>query len=306
MTKSKKALTRQTTIFSRLNAGQIVNVKALAEEFGVGVRTIQKDMNERLSSTYDIVDKGHGNYAFAEGYRLRSAEDEEEKIAISLMKSLQQSAIPEMQEYIDTVIPTTKNYEEMFLFDLDFEPIEDIGTFKVILKAIQWKVGLQFVYTKTDGSTKEVTVHPYRIANFKNYWYLMAYDLQDEKIKSYYLKNISKLHNLYENFIANEAMQQELEATCAQIDSPWYGAGAFQVTLSLRGDAQFYLLRNLPKHMKVIDESEDHTLVRMDYNSDHDVLTLVKKWLPDIEIVDNTLLSKKLDKTLQTFLDRSK
>ena len=140
MKKNQKALIRQTTIFSRLNAEETVNVKTLAEEFGIGIRTIQKDMNERLASTYDIVDLGHGNYAFAEGYRFKGADDEEEKIAISLMKSLQHSAIPDMNDYIDSALPTAINYEEMFLFDLDFEPIDDIGTFKIILKAIQWRV----------------------------------------------------------------------------------------------------------------------------------------------------------------------
>ncbi len=306
MTKSQKSLIRQTTIFSRLNAGETVNVKTLAEEFGVGIRTMQKDMNERLMSTYDIVDLGHGNYAFAEGYRLKGTDDEEEKIAISLMKSLQHSAIPDMNDYINTALPTAKNYEEMFLFDLDFESIENIGTFKVILKAIQWRVGLEFNYTKTDGSTKEVTVHPYRIANFKNYWYLIAYDLLDEKIKAYYLKKIDRLHTLYENFIANEATEKELVQLCSRIDSAWYSDGESQAILCVRGDARFYLERHLPHHMKIIEQKEDYTTMSINYNSETEVLGLVKKWLPDIEIIDNPGLSQKLDETLKTFLKRKK
>jgi len=306
MTKSQKSLIRQTTIFSRLNAGETVNVKTLAEEFGVGIRTMQKDMNERLMSTYNIVDLGHGNYAFAEGYRLKGTDDEEEKIAISLMKSLQHSAIPDMNDYINTALPTAKNYEEMFLFDLDFESIENIGTFKVILKAIQWRVGLEFNYTKTDGSTKEVTVHPYRIANFKNYWYLIAYDLLDEKIKAYYLKKIDRLHTLYENFIANEATEKELVQLCSRIDSAWYSDGESQAILCVRGDARFYLERHLPHHMKIIEQKEDYTTMSINYNSETEVLGLVKKWLPDIEIIDNPGLSQKLDETLKTFLKRKK
>ena len=306
MKKNQKALIRQTTIFSRLNAGQTINVKALAEEFGVTVRTIQIDMNERLSTTYDIVALGHCNYAFAEGYRLKSAEDEEEKIAISLMKSLQQRAIPDMNDYINSALPVAKEYEEMFLFDLDFEPIEDIGTFKVILKAIQWRIGLEFVYTKPDGRMKDVTVHPYRIANFKNYWYLIAYDLLDEKIKAYYLKNISRLHTLYENFIADEATQKELEQTCSGIDSAWYSMEESQVTLRVCGDARLYLERHLPHHIEIVEQTENFSLMRMHYNDDSEVLSLVKRWLPDIEIVDDSVLAEKLDKTLQAFLNRTK
>ena len=304
MLKSQKALIRQTTIFSRLNAGETVNIKTLAEEFGVGVRTMQKDMNERLSNTYDIVDLGHGNYAFAEGYRFKGADDEEEKIAISLMKSLQQSAIPDMNDYINAALPAVKSYEEMFLFDLDFEPIEDIGTFKIILQAIQWQVGLEFTYTKVNGGTKETTVYPYRIANFKNYWYLIAYDLLDEKIKTYYLKKIDKLHTLYENFMSNETTEKELKQICAQIDSAWFDGGESQVTLGVRGDAQFYLERHLPHHMTIIEQKEDYMAINISYSNETEVLSLVKKWLPDIQILDNPELSQKLDKTLLAFLDR--
>ena len=302
MTKSQKTLIRQTTIFSRLNAGESLNVKALAEEFGVSLRTIQKDMNERLSSTYDIVYLGHGNYAFAQGYRIKGSDDEEEKIAISLMKSLQQSAIPDMSDYINTALSTTKSYEEMFLFDLDFEPIEDIGTFKVILQSIRWRVGVEFEYTKIDGTTKQVTVHPYRIANFKNYWYLVAYDLLDEKIKTYYLKRIERLHTLYENFISDETIEGELEEICSTIDSAWYGKGEFQAELHIRGDARFYLERHLPHHMKIIAQDEDHTTMSIEYNSQTELLSLVKRWLPDIEIIDDPELSQKLDDTLKRYL----
>ena len=302
MKKSQKPLIRQTTIFSRLNEGQIVNVKELAEEFGVSVRTIQKDMNERLSTTYNIVDLGHGNYAFAKGYRLRSSENEEENIAISLMKSLQQSAIPDMDEYISSALPTVKNYEEMFLFDLDFESIEDMDLFKVILRAIKWRAGVEFTYTKTDGSFKEVTVHPYRIANFKNYWYLIAYDLLDEKIKSYHIKSITKLHNLHENFISDESTENELKEICSQINSAWYSGGESRVTLRVSGDARFYLERHLPSHIEIIEQMTDYTQMRMSYSDKSEVLSLVKRWLPDIEIVDDDLLRKKLYETLQSYL----
>jgi len=48
MQKNQKALIRHNLIYQRLAQGETVNVKALAEEFGVGERTIQKDLNERF------------------------------------------------------------------------------------------------------------------------------------------------------------------------------------------------------------------------------------------------------------------
>ena len=304
MNKSQKTHIRHTTIFHRLNAGETVNIKTLAEEFGVSERTVQIDLNKRLAQMYEIVDLGHGNYAFAEGYRLKGSENEEERIAISLMKSLQQSAIPDMTGYIDAALPSVRHYEAMFLFDLDLEPIGDIGTFRVILQAIQWRTGLEFDYTKTDGSTRQVTVHPYRIANFKNYWYLIAYDLADEKIKSYYLKKIDKLHALYENFIADEATEAELDRLCSGIDSAWYNGTERQATLRARGDARFYLERHLPSHLRILERHDDCTTLQMGYTNDTEVLSLVKKWLPDIEIVEPTTLAQTLEATLRSYLER--
>jgi predicted DNA-binding transcriptional regulator YafY len=222
MNKNQKALIRQTTIWSRLNAGQTVNVRALAEEFGVGVRTIQKDMNERLTQTYDVVDLGGGNYKFPDGYSFLGAEDEEEKIAVSLMKSLQHSAIPELDDFVEKAIPSGSNCESMFLFDVGFEPIGDIGQLKVIIQAIRWKVGIEFAYV-VDGESHEVAADPYRIANYGRVWYLIAYDAADDTLKAYELKAIHNLRTLYENFVGNPKIEAELEARCDRLYSAWFG-----------------------------------------------------------------------------------
>jgi len=221
MTRNQKALIRQTTIWSRLNAGQTVNVRELAEEFGVGVRTIQKDMNERLTQTYEVIDLGGGNYKFPDGYSFLGAEDEEEKIAVSLMKSLQHSAIPELDAFVDKAVPSGSNCESMFLFDVGFEPIGDIGQLKVIIQAIRWKVGIEFAYTVED-ETREVAADPYRIANYNRRWYLIAYDAADDVLKAYELRGIHKLRTLYENFVGNPTIEAELEAKCDRLDPAWF------------------------------------------------------------------------------------
>ncbi len=223
MNKNQKALIRQTTIWSRLNAGQTVNVRALAEEFGVGIRTIQKDMNERLTRTYEIVDLGGGYYKFPDGYSFLGAEEEEDKIAVSLMKRLQHSAVPELDDFVERAVPSGSNCESMFLFDIDFEPIEDIGMLKVIIQAIRWKVGIEFTYTFGEGS-REVAADPYRIANYDRRWYLVAYDAADDVLRAFALRGIGHLRTLYENFVGNPAIESELEARCDRLDPAWFAS----------------------------------------------------------------------------------
>ena len=46
--KTDKLAMRLTSIITRLNQGEILNVKDLSKEFGVTQRSIQKDLNERV------------------------------------------------------------------------------------------------------------------------------------------------------------------------------------------------------------------------------------------------------------------
>jgi len=45
-----KILTRLTLILSRLNDGEALSVKALAEEFNVSTKTLQRDFNQTLET----------------------------------------------------------------------------------------------------------------------------------------------------------------------------------------------------------------------------------------------------------------
>jgi len=56
--------------------------------------------------------------------------------------------------------------------------------------------------------------------------------------------------------------------------------------------------------MQTVEEQEEYSLMRISYNNDVEVLSLIKKWLPDISIVDNKPLEDKLDEILQKYLDR--
>jgi predicted DNA-binding transcriptional regulator YafY len=290
-------------IYQRLKQGEVLNVKVLAKEFSVGERTLQKDFNERLSGIYDIESLGEGNYRLKASHRFVGADDEDESIAISLMKELQHSAMPEMDEYIESALPTSSNYDEIFVFGLNFEAIENIDSFKILLKAIKWKVGVQFVYTKADGSSKTVLVDPYRLANFQNYWYLIAYDPSVEILKTYYFKNITDLTLLYENFTGNEQIEEDLNNVCNKMDSVWYSRDQQSCLLRVENKAKYYLERDILQTIETVEKHETYNIIRMTYHNEIELLSFVKRWIPDITILDD-VLSQKLDEELKRFLHR--
>ena len=52
-----KTLMRLYEILQRLNDGEALSIKSLAEEFDVSYRTIQRDMNDRLSKMYPNISR---------------------------------------------------------------------------------------------------------------------------------------------------------------------------------------------------------------------------------------------------------
>jgi len=266
------------------------------------VRTVQKDMNERLNGIYAIEYLGEGNYRLKVDHRFKGAKDEEESIAISLMKALQHSAIPELNSYIDAALPTGSNYDQIFTFGMHFESITDVEAFKTLIKAIKWKVGVEFVYTKADGSSKTVLADPYRLANFQNYWYLVAYDPSVEIIKTYYFKNMTKLQMLYENFTGNEQIEADLNRFCNSMDSVWWNGERHSCTLQVSGIAKYYVERDVPETMELLETHKDHLMVRFYYHNEIELFSYVKSWIPHIRIIDNEALANTLSEELRAYL----
>ena len=142
---------RLATIIHYLNRGYTVNIKELAEEFSLTERQIQKDI-ELFGTMYEIESLGGQDYRMKKGYKLIGTENEDVEIAMALMKSLQQSAMPQMNEDVDKALPESKEYGDIFLFNIDYEKILYMKEFHKLLQAIRYQQSCSFSYTKKDGS----------------------------------------------------------------------------------------------------------------------------------------------------------
>ena len=171
------------------------------------------------------------------------------------------------------------------------------------MDAIRSQLSCSYVYTtKKNGTSKTVYVHPYRIANLSGLWYLLAYDVEAEILKSYHINSISELKVAEENYISNAAVEKMIEEQFSQFDSPWFNGSMKSVLLKTTGMAKKYLDRTQPKHIELLSQSEESSEIRLHYYNDVEALVFVKQWLPDIQIIDNPTLDTELKNSLNTFL----
>jgi len=298
-----KAMYRLTTIICRLNVGEALDVKELADEFAVTKRTIQKDLNERLSHLPIERRESDGRYHFMGDYRLRGTSEPDATLVADLIAAMIRNVDAEYTKIADNFIKGRSFSTSCFLFHLDLEDVSDYSKpFRLLNQAIALRQQIGFNYCNNQGESKHYTVHPYRLANLKGFWYLLGYDLKIGRLKSFYFKKIKSPIIHPGNYNIDPDVMAELENFSSDIFSPWVCDECQKVKLQIKGNARIYLKRNLPTALTVESEDEDSLLVSMEYFADSEVLALVKQWLPDIVILDNRSLADKLRAEVDNYL----
>lgn len=298
-----KAMYRLTTIICRLNIGEALDVKELAEEFGVTARTIQRDLNERLSHLPIERREADGRYHFIDNYRLRGTNEPDAALVADLIAAMVRNVDAEYTKIADRLLKGRSFSTSGFLFHLNLEDISSSGDiFRLLNQAVALRQKVGFTYINNQNVSRNYTVHPYRLANLRGFWYLLAYDLNENRLKSFYLKKITAPIIHPGNYKIDATVIKELENFSEDIFSPWVCEDCKTVILKICGTARLYLERNLPAALSVTSSGPDALLVTMQFYSDYEVLALVKQWLPDIMIIDNQSLNRRLQAEIDTYL----
>ncbi len=281
-----------------LRQGGSHTVKELSKIFGVTPRAIQGYVKELMSNSGLKKDKTR--YYFPKEFRNVDI-NERVQMSTALMIALYKQAIPELKESVSSNFRELPKELDAFLFDINFETIENENLFNQIVTTIMDKVAISFNYVDKKSLSSSKNAYPLKVSNMLGYWYLLAYDLEDEKIKTYYVKNITNLMVLDESFLSEKEMKALCDKTTS-ITSPWFSAEEKTVLLRVTDEAMLYLKRKEDSRLKVTQESVSELLMEMNYYNDMEVLTFVKRWLPFITIVEDEALRKKLQDILETSL----
>ncbi|MCK5680492.1 WYL domain-containing protein, partial [bacterium] len=243
----------------------------------------------------------NGRYCFIDDYRLPGTSTPDAALVAGLIAAMIKNVDVEYTKIADNLLKGRHFSTPGFLFQLDLEDISSVeDLFRLLNQAVALHQKVGFSYTNNQNESKDYTVHPYRLANLKGFWYLLAYDLNEGRLKSFYLKKITALIIHPSNYRIDSRVVEVLENFSDKIFSPWICEDCKNVKLKISGPARLYLERNLPAALTVESEDFETLLVSMQYYSDHEVLALVKQWLPDIMIIENQPLISQL----QVELDR--
>lgn len=183
-----KTLRRLTQILGKLSYDERPNTKELADEFGVTMRTIQKDIKDNLSE-FPIIKDSSGRFMFQEGFSLnRTVLDSEEmmflKIALSQFDDV--SNIDRIKQRIFQKLVNKSFYNPYFIKQDD---IEDLNVDSPFVERLERYIKNQKIL-QTVLPNRTTEVEAYKIANYDGFWYFFAKDLSDNRVKSFRLSEI--------------------------------------------------------------------------------------------------------------------
>ena len=289
---------RLSQMLVKLNQGEKLNPQALADEFGVNLRTIQRDLNVRFA--YLPLQKTDGYYHLDSTFLGKlSTKDVDRFAGLAGVRGLFPSLSDDfLRDIFDARIQAAvmvkgHNYENMAGKEAAFRSLE---------QAIVGRQHIAFDYQKDTGLKSYSGVAPFKLINHKGIWYVAARD--GEKLKAFSFAKIENLHVLESRFPADPDIDRKL----AEEDGIWLNDDKKEIVLKIDQEvAGYFKRRKLIANQVIEKELEDGGLIiSAKVGHPNQVVPIVRYWIPHIRIISPEGLQAEMESDISTYLKASR
>jgi len=281
---------RLTQILMRFNNGESFTSTQLADDFGVTLRTIQKDLTERLSFL-PIKKKGTRYYLAEYALGKLSLGDLKNFATFSGVREL----YPEFSDELVVDLLNEKTNKALSVKGHNYEDLtHKVEEFNDIGVAVVTYNRLSFKY-----KDKERLVEPYRLRNTNGIWYMLA--TENKVLKTFTFSQMINIKHLDEEFEVDEQILEIVD----KYSGTWVTQNPIEVVLEVDMSMAEYFLRRelLPKQMTL--ESYDEKLVLSTTVAyEEEIFKIVRYWIPHIKIRSPQSLQDKLEENLHNYLKK--
>lgn len=285
---------RLAQMLIKLNAGEKLDPQSLADEFGVNLRTVQRDLNVRFA--YLGLEKVDGRYQLDPVYLGKlNTRDIERFAALSGIRGL----YPSLSDHFLRDIFDTQIQGAMLVKGHNYEPMAGKEQlFRDLEMAIIRRRRIAFSYGKPEGDKQYAEVCPYRLINNKGIWYLAALD--GDKLKSF---SLSKLHHV---LISESGFERDanIDERLVTEDGIWLSKERQEIVIKVGKEvASFFKRRKLIDNQVIEKELEDGGLIlSAKVGHMNQVLPIVRYWIPHLRIISPEALQQKVEAGLVEYM----
>jgi len=295
-----KILTRLTNILKRLNDGEALGIKDLAEEFNVSTRTIQRDFNERLVS-FPII-QVNKKWQMEDGFKIEKSTDVEDSVVLDIIEKITEGIGGKFAIKSNRLLSKIKNKEYNPIYTkLNIEDISDkLKEIQLLESAIQEKKIISCNYKLYD-KVYGLSLKPLKIANYEGFWYLIALDSRNDELKKYYLKNITNPKLTDYIFITDTKLDTLLEESI----SVWFQKDVepFEVKLFANEIATKFFKRRPLSTQSIESLNEDGSMeFIVKITHEMEILPIVKYWIPHLQVIEPKWIRDIVKDDLEQYL----
>lgn len=295
-----KAMTRLTTILSRLYQGEELSVTELAQEFAVSTRTIQRDFNDRL---YNLpIEQVKKKWKLRVGCTIEKTLPIDELVVVQIIEKISQDIGGEFYTKTKNLLSRIQNNEFNPIYTrIDMEDLSGhLQSIAVIEEAIRKKQSIKALY-KTDSEAKEVELNPLKLANFEGFWYLITLDDENEYVKKYHLKSLSGITLLDRTFERSPKLDESLENALGI----WFRihTDPFEVRLSVTPEiAKFFRRKPLSKTQIISSVGTDGSMeITLKITHVMEIIPIVQYWMPNMRVIEPLWIHEQIISNIQKF-----
>lgn len=289
---------RLAQMLVKLNQGEKLNPQALADEFGVNLRTVQRDLNVRFA--YLPLQKTDGYYHLDPAFLGKlNTKDVDRFAGLAGVRGLFPSLSDDfLRDIFDARIQAAvmvkgHNYENLAGKETDFRHLE---------RAIVGRQHIAFDYQKDAGLKSYTGVAPFKLINHKGIWYLAARD--GDKLKSFSFSKIESLRMLDTHFAADTKIEKQL----TEDDGVWLSDDKKEVVLKVDQDVAGYFKRRKLIANQIIEKEleEGGLIISAKIGHINQVVPIVRYWIPHIRIISPEGLQAEMESEISSYLKASR
>lgn len=192
-----------------------LTAKQLAEELGVSTRTIYRDINILSAAGIPITSqKGYGGgLSLLQGYSLDKSyfTQAEQSNMIQALQILKSSNYPDVGKTLNKVAGLFSHNIQSEWLEIDFSywgsPEKERDNISALERAIINKYVITFTYYNTELTVTDQTVEPLKLVFKSHAWYLVAWSLHKNDIRTYKMSRIRDLqvtNQLFERVLPHD------------------------------------------------------------------------------------------------------
>lgn len=276
---------RLMQIIERLCSGEKLKISALAKDYAVSTKTIQRDLKERLKSS-SLIKEGHQFY-------LKNQESQEDFV-LDFFLNLAQSM---GKDFLQTSLQIFSKYQAI-KNDISFLQLQAqtlTNKLEIILalqNAIKKSLEVQISYKNISLSY----IQPYKITSINGVWYLFA----KEKEKSIFLslQEIEKIKISKKRFIfSKEALRR--------FESEFFKEPKILVSLFVYPQlASIFKHKKFASHQKIIEDKDGNLIVEFLSNNLEGIEQEILKNLPHIAVLEPQELKERVEGKILSYAKR--